>query len=361
MLIIQRQMYINLADIKEIQVDHTTRCNLFCGQCARTENGWSLEPRNMNIDLTLADYRLLLEPFPENKINVFHCGNYGDALASPTFDETFNFTLSKNPLKVTVSTNGTLRTPSWWAKFAETGGERLRVTFAIDGLEDTNAIYRDGANWNRIMQNVTAFIGAGGHARWDFIEFEHNYHQIAEAEELATKLGFEKFNTKYTARFATLGKKTEVNFKGGVLKDCESNVNQKDFKEIKNLYGSFDDYVQRTPIACKTRAEKKVFVDMHMRLWPCCWFGAPLYFKQVNKQKADFEHLEQTYGADFNSLRKHGWNVLGHEFFQSHLQNSWDKPDQKHRRIYTCGRTCGEKFEFSSGYGQNSNIKVIQT
>ncbi len=352
-------MFIKLQDIQEIQIDHTTRCNLFCAQCARSDIGWSTDPACMNIDLSLDDYRILLEPFGQNKVGIFHCGNYGDALASPTFDETFQYTLSKQPYRITVSTNGTLRSPDWWRAFAQAGGDLLKVTFAIDGLEDTNALYREGASWNRIMQNVRAFVGAGGKARWDFIEFEHNYHQIADAEKLARELGFEKFNVKYTARFASVGLKDQAKTKGGTLKDSAGNLNQKDLTEIKSTYGSFDEYVQKTPISCKTKAERKVFIDMHMRLWPCCWFGAPLYFKKANRQKVDFDYLVQTYGPDFNSLRAHGWAVLEHEFFQAHLQNSWDGQNPKHKRIYTCGRTCGGKFEFSSGYGQNSNIKVI--
>jgi len=353
-------MFGELGNIREIQIDHTSRCNLSCAQCARTDNGWSADPKNKNLDLTLDDYKILLAPFSENTISLFHCGNYGDALASPSFDETFLYSLSRKPLRITVATNGSLKPASWWADFAREGGERLQVTFAIDGLEDTNAIYREGANWKRLMENVKAFIGAGGNARWDFIEFQHNYHQIEEAEKLAVDLGFKKFNVKYTARFASLGKKSETTKSGKALLDTQDNVNQKDLRDISVQYASFEEYARKTPITCKTKIEKKIFVDMHMRLWPCCWFGAPLYFKKNNIQKRDFDHLVNLYGMDFNNMRIHGWSVLEHEFFQAYLENSWNKPDEKFKRIYTCGRTCGEKFEFSSGYGKNSHIRRIE-
>jgi len=45
--------------------------------------------------------------------------------------------------------------------------------------------------------------------------------------------------------------------------------------------------------------------------------------------------------------------VLDHEFFQTYLERSWNSPDDKYKRIYTCGRTCGNKFQFSSGFGKN--------
>ena len=47
------------------------------------------------------------------------------------------------------------------------------------------------------------------------------------------------------------------------------------------------------------------------------------------------------------------------EFFQTYLERSWNNPNDKYKRIYTCGRTCGQKFEFSSGYGKNWNTKEL--
>ena len=51
------------------------------------------------------------------------------------------------------------------------------------------------------MENAEAFISAGGRARWDFIVFKHNQHQVEEAEKLANKMGFKQFRIRKTARF----------------------------------------------------------------------------------------------------------------------------------------------------------------
>lgn len=353
-------MYIKLNQIQEIQLDHTSRCNLTCPQCARTNRDWFKDEANRGLDLNIDDYKLLLEPFPKESLRLFHCGNYGDALASPTFDQTFDFCLKCDVRSILIATNGSLRSEEWWRDLALRGGQKLKVIFSIDGLGDTNGIYRQGANWLRIIKNVKAFVSAGGWARWDFIEFAHNYHQIEEARQLANELGFKVFNVKYTARFASQGLLSETTNRGLELKDQPGNVNQKDVTDIMKAYGSFEEYVDKTPIRCKYQAGFKVFVDMHMRLWPCCWFGAPSYFKKLNEQKKSFVYLNQLYGEDFNNLRQHGWKVLEHEFFTSYLERSWNAPSDRYRRIYTCGRTCGEKFEFSSGYGQNTNKEVLR-
>ena len=93
---------------------------------------------------------------------------------------------------------------------------------------------------------------------------------------------------------------------------------------------------------------------MQMKLWPCTWMGAPAYFGPVNPQRQSFDSIYSLYGEDFNDMRKHGWAVLEHDFFARYLDRSWHSPNEKYKRIYTCGRTCGEEFEFSSGYGKNT-------
>lgn len=351
-------MYNSLSEIKTIQIDHSSRCNLGCPQCARTDNG-KTNPNLPITDLTLEDYKIILEPFVPGQVSLFHCGNYGDALASPTFDETFNYSLTKTR-KIRISTNGSLRSPSWWEDLAKRGGEKLEVIFSLDGLEDTNHLYRIGASWSKIVENAQSFIRSGGFAEWHFIEFEHNFHQIDLARKTAQEMGFKKFNVKYTARFAERSissVKTKIN--SHVIKDRQSNPNQKDMQEIKNKYHSFKEYVYKTPITCKFLKEKKLYIDMKMSLWPCCWFGAPPYFPRQTDQTIDFDYLFNMYGNNFNNLREYGWEVLQHDFFLNYLKKSWDNPGEKYRRIYTCGRTCGKSFEFSSGHGKNTKKEIL--
>lgn len=344
-------MYLKINEIEKIQIDHTSRCNCMCPQCARVVDGNIVNPSMPITDLTLDDYKILLEPFDGN-IQLFHCGNYGDALVSPTWDETFDYSLTKTK-KIRIATNGSMRTPDWWAELAKKSGNKVNIIFSVDGLKDTNHLYRVGSNFDKIMENAQAYINAGGHAEWAFIEFKHNYHQIEEAERIAKNMGFAKFTAKYTARFADQDKKAEKTRKGNLIEDRDNNQNVKDKEEIKQTWNSFDEYVEKTPITCKYQRDKTVFVDMKMKLWPCCWLGAPEYFHKPTSQTASFEHLWKIYGKDFNDMRVHGWNAFEHEFFQNYLDKSWNNQSDKFKRIYTCGRTCGDKFEFSSGHGKN--------
>ena len=123
--------YEDPTQIHTLQLDHTSRCNLMCPQCARVwEEGKSLNPAMPIADLTIDDYKILLEPFEDNKVEIFHCGNFGDVIASPTFDETYDYSVQR-ARKVKIATNGSARKPEWWRDLAQKGGHKNLVIFAF--------------------------------------------------------------------------------------------------------------------------------------------------------------------------------------------------------------------------------------
>ncbi len=135
-------MFLKLEDIHTIQLDHTSRCNLRCPQCARTNSQGGTNPYlPLNRDLNIENYKVILEPFRGREIKIFHCGNFGEVTASPTFLETLDFCLEYVPkARFSIVTNGSLFQPDWWANLAKklSGNPQNRVCFSIDGLEDTH-------------------------------------------------------------------------------------------------------------------------------------------------------------------------------------------------------------------------------
>ena len=181
----------------------TEACNASCPMCARNLNGGEVNPHLNNRELSIADIeRIFPVDFVQQLKRVYMCGNYGDpAVASDTL-EAFAYFRDNNPqINLSMHTNGSMKKPEWWAELAQVIGKKGYVIFGLDGLEDTNHLYRQGTVWKNIMRNVEAFIAAGGRARWDFIVFAHNEHQVEEAEQLSKDMGFEKFQYKKSARF----------------------------------------------------------------------------------------------------------------------------------------------------------------
>ena len=92
--------------------------------------------------------------------------------------------------RTSITTNGSIGTKESWQSLAKLG---IEGRFSIDGLEDTNHLYRQDVQWNKIMERANWFIAAGGHATWKWIPFAHNKHQENQTRDLAYSMGFENF------------------------------------------------------------------------------------------------------------------------------------------------------------------------
>ena len=242
-----------------------------------------------------------------------------------------------------------------------------QVTFGIDGLADTNEIYRRQVDWKKLMLNVEAFINAGGVADWQFILFEHNIHQLKEAEELSKNMGFNKFFTidNYDrVSEDTGGSDAETyinhfeNVKDGIGAETkkyevttvtnESKTKEKSIKEfevvMEELYDNdIEKYQQTAPIECSWWKHKKagLLFMFNGEVWPCCHTGGMRFPKEEPWDHADSTNLYNEthgkYGSEFNNIQHHSLNeILNHKWFNNELVKSWKN---KHR-LDLCAVTC---------------------
>lgn len=369
--------YLGIDQIESVQIDHTSRCNLLCPQCARVYNG-SANPELPIGELTIDDYRRI---FPDKLINnvklITQCGNYGDVVASNTILDCLSWLREQGSTAfVNIMTNGSARSRDWWTELAGIIGGRGKVVFSIDGLGDTNSIYRVNSNFDKIMENAKAFIAANGRARWDFLVFAHNEHQVEKAKELAQQLGFIEFNVKKTNRFIN-----EKNYQGWVKTELTDKVSTKkseyalqapthkylassslQFDQIVKDYGGWSNYINKTSIDCKFRKQKAVFVDFEARLWPCTWTASGMYHHGKNTQKTQVRQLLDHYGPNFNSLRHHSIeDIINHDWLGTKLVESWSLSMESLPvgKLMCCGRTCGNIYDFSSASDSNRERTVF--
>jgi hypothetical protein len=360
--------FLRAEDVRHVQIDHTSRCNLLCPQCSRVSDG-RLNPLLPLGELSLLDYEKLFTPdFSRQLESVLFCGNYGDAAASSTFLSCIRFLKTRGIPSITVMSNGSLQSPAWWRELAGIlTGPRDKVCFSIDGLAETNHLYRVNSRFEKIMANTAAFIEAGGRARWDYLVFEHNQHQVEEAERLAGQMGFKSFALKRTARFINqknfasgLASERETSAKQHIAAPTEAAYRSESFAQFENIikeHGSWDGYAASTDIDCKFKNSRTIFVDFEARLWPCCWLGAPIHLAEENPQKKHMRSVLDLYGKNFNSLREHSLpDLLAHEWFREALPNSWGKGEN---RAPACSRTCGKKYDFTSSSDQNRTIRPL--
>jgi len=300
------------ADLRAVHLELTTQCNAACPQCARSDRGGPPNPllAQSHAELSLADIKMMLPPQVLQQLKkVYLCGNYGDPAVARDCLEVLQYFREERPgLKAGLFTNGGVRSPSWWAQLGRIMQPRGKafVRFAIDGDKDTNALYRQNVVWERLMDNVKAFIGAGGVAEWDFIVFEHNEHIVEKMRELSQELGFVKFNAKRTARF--LNRKQGGMLEHTPVKDAAGNVvrhlkpprNREwqneavvaDVQRAIQSYGSIDAYYDQTEVSCKVAQEREVYISAQGLAFPCCWLAGELY--NMNDKDRQFARLLST-------------------------------------------------------------------
>mgnify|MGYP003109505302 FL=1 len=321
-----RVVFYNLP-LSYIHIELTTKCNAACPMCMRNLNGDRDHPSLVKQDFDIEWLDNL--DLPANKLTL--CGNYGDPCVHPQLHTIIDRWLTKHNKPVLMMTNGGARKPEYWASLAQLAGDRLHVVFGIDGLSDTNHLYRRHVQWDKLMLNAQAYIDAGGAATWKYIIFDHNKHQVDSANALAQQMGFRKFEKIKTNRF-------EQDFLP---------VFDKDANEIYRLYEAKIDntgFTAKNPnriqttkvwtgdIDCYAKKESSVYIAADGRVYPCCNTG--YHYNDDRSLNKEIIELQQQIGAP-NLKTQQLSKIVDSEFFQT-VQNKWeDTPLKK------CKKTCG--------------------
>jgi hypothetical protein len=244
---------------KVVHIEPTDVCQAACPLCAR-ETDAEFNKRHQH-HLTVEQIK---QHFSEDTIRgldkMFMCGNYGDPAAGRHTLEIYRYFRSINPTIVLgMNTNGAVQNIAWWSELAGIlNRPRDYVVFSIDGLKDTNHIYRKNVSWSKLMDNAETFIAAEGRAQWDMLVYRHNEHQVDACEQLARDMRFTWFRAKVSRRPYINGLKFPVGWQ-------QPNVNT-------------------GPIECIALKESSVYIDAQGRVSACCWLGST---------QTDFITLEQ--------------------------------------------------------------------
>jgi len=347
-------------DIKTIHLEVTQNCQASCPMCDRNINGESVNPHiNLN-ELTLDDCKHIFKPEFIAQLNTMYmCGNLGDPIVARDTIEIFKYFREHNPtIWLSMNTNAGARDESWWTELAHIFGRMGAVIFSVDGLRDTNHIYRQGVVWDNVYRSMKAFIAAGGRARWDFLVFEHNQHQVEEADRLATEWGFEKFVAKKTGRFVTFTVQPKeshqvVNRKGEVtveLKKPDEKYQNAALKEQNNLikkYGSMDAYYDVASILCKVKDEGSLFITAEGLALPCCWTAGRMYkwWHRDPTVEQIWNFINEVGGKNVVNAKIYGLEAVFDSGIFDNIKNSWNKPSCSSGKLKVCSMKCGSDFD----------------
>jgi MoaA/NifB/PqqE/SkfB family radical SAM enzyme len=338
--------------------------------CARNLLGGATKP-----DLKLEDWDRTLIPKVfdkrfKNLRNVLFCGTHGDPAVAPQSLDAIQYLKTNFNTTIEFFSNASTRNKDWWYELGKLLQQKIDDDhyrnydigiFSIDGLEDTNHIYRRQTHWDTIMENAEAFISAGGRARWDFIVFKHNQHQVEDAEKLANKMGFKQFRIRKTARFnyspagpnkwpvydrAPLGVPQEFAYYIEPADDEKYyNTEIDKFELLKKKYGAAENYFDAVKINCLYKNHfQRIYVNAYGQVFPCCYISNDVYPSNSSIVKDTVNKVFNKYGTKFNNLKDNDWdNILNHEWFASKLEESWDA-DLNGGKLMRCSRTCGNEY-----------------
>lgn len=326
---------IDLNSIQAVEIEASTYCNAGCPYCARHDHGTSKTIESLPLrHIPFEVFNQLREDLDfmslnkSKEVELWFVGNLGDAIMHPKLPYIWEY-CAKNFKTIELETNGGVRPLKFWKEAGRVSKEEsydpydpATMVFAIDGLKDTNHLYRKGVDWDRLISNAEAYINAGGNAEWKYLVFEHNQHQVDEAEKLAKKLGFAKFLPQYSTRYSDDiydDEQIELREKEGNF--LSSNVNQVIEEEARRL--NIDLKNPNNNIDCKYIEQKRIYINSHGRVWPCCWHSLEYDTTKLMLQKSEpwmIPFIEK----GFNDYTKYSLKEIASSRLWEQMTDAWE-------------------------------------
>tara|TARA_B100001057_G_scaffold500153_1_gene613769 strand:- start:553 stop:1182 length:630 start_codon:yes stop_codon:yes gene_type:complete len=187
-------------DNKSVEIELTTKCTIACPACPRT---YRRKLGDRTWDTGHLDKNVVFESFDSSAFqNIRFVGSYGDCVYHPDFIEIATRACELDK-RIRFETNGSHRKQKFWTQLSELPWPKQHeFRFAIDGLEDTNHIYRKNSVWKDIVMAVKTLAGGKQKPKliWQMLVFPYNEHQVEQAQILSKQLGFDEFHYSKSLR-----------------------------------------------------------------------------------------------------------------------------------------------------------------
>ena len=327
---------INFTDIKQVHIELTTRCQAQCPMCPRNYRGMDYNSGYPVTELTLDNIKtmfsdVLLSQLEQVLIN----GNLGDFGLAKDGPEIVHWFVENTQAKILINTNGSMHTPSWWAELAH---PRVRVIFALDGLEDTHSVYRKNTDFSKIIDNAQAYMAAGGHAVWQMIVFNHNQHQIKDCEALSVALGFKEFwlfdkdrnqgpvynrDGTFSHWIGQPHEHPEPPDPQGLLRDHVTWFDKLDLSTI-----------QTNNVECYSKKNNEIYIAADGSVYPCCYLG---FYPETMTSHPGNRQTKRL-------IKENNALIYGIEHaieWFNQVEQTWAHKSCADGLLYTCAKTCG--------------------
>lgn len=263
--------------VNHVHLELSSLCNARCTLCPRNFQGY---PHNAGFPETNLSFKNFKRIFSISRLKRIHIaiinGNFGDAVMNPETPEIVAYMRRANPdMNIRLHTNGSARDREFWSAL---GRENITVLFALDGLADTHALYRQDTVFETVLKNAKTVMTSGGNAIWMANVFEHNRHQLPAMHAMAKELGFMWLEERYTQRdngpaYNRHGQKMFV------MKSDWQYPDQIDQQFIQTQVVKLNEDRERfadpgfKKIECWAQRQRSVYISADGHVFPCCWTG----------------------------------------------------------------------------------------
>ena len=385
----------------EITIEVTSNCQAKCPGCIRHKvfnpntDLVSAPPKNWNLPLEVHN-KLIDDLAEKSKVKFLtYDGSFGDSPFHPDFLEMIEYSASKlkgdvepfgdekigqlspefNGLHdMTISTNGSYKTPAFWKKLGEILNEHLpnrhHVMFDLDGVDNkTQNMYRIATDFDKIIENAEAFISGGGQAVWKMIPFDFNDELEEQAKMLAAKHGFQKFQRNRIQRVEQKAVQIALSEKLNELDKMKEededllniseelvNENLKKAKEvIKDIpidtkldaHQNLEKIRESAGVTCIWGANNRYQISHDGSVWRCCWMNSNYQYKTEFDagERENWLRFTKKYNEGWNNLHSHSFHdIISHVFFTKDLEDSFSNEygDENNPKLKVCTTRCSD-------------------
>lgn len=357
-------------------------CNAKCPVCPRHYLGSTrLHPKLQQDNIS---YEQFVEWFPYdilNKVGQYSfCGNFGDPAMNPDFIKILEYIRGNSTghfAPIVMRTNGGPRDTQFWF---DVGRLVTLTVFSVDGLQDTNHLYRRNVKWDKLVANMRECArGAkeyGRSTQWEYLVFKHNQHQTSPARELAAEFGIDTIvfkrpngmddmfnkkhgpfwvrdkdgNPEYSLQLADMHRWKDWEVDLGYSVPQPLSFTEED---AEGTYGSEIDYqtpafleAEKYDIKCKMVKPDRftggtlsdLYISAQGMILPCCYMGAEVkrkYNESIYNQQAQILPYEEL-KLQNNSF----YRIM--EILDRQVASKWNTTHECGRSIQ-CSMVCGIK------------------
>ena len=343
-------MYTKLSDINVLDVAITSVCNALCMDCSRW---WAHHDQQFHNPVDthtnhhwpwqqLIDHTMVLP----NIKRILICGNAGDPMSHPNISDIVETWHQQWPhCDIEIDTNGSLGSDQQWQVLSQL--DRVRVRFAVDGLDDTNHIYRRGVPWHRVQHNIQRWSDWGCRGTLKTIDFPWNESQRDQIHAWSKQLNF---NWLLDARWSPHLDQHIQSLHRNQPKPSKwlgSTDPHEDWHDthIESMIRTWISHNKPMQAECRSDGEW-LYINHDHRVWPCCYW-ANVEYSQNHAMRFHQRALMKEFEPNWNSLYHHTLEqILQHPMLKN-LEQLWQGTD-KSNTSSLCLEQCSGCFNRAS-------------